>query len=408
MTAGLTAAHVGIGHVLALSRTDLAFRIAENEIDRIERIAAERRVPAAFLSYMAAYETLCQGLSRPVLEAVIDEEKAALRRPSAGDAPEIAEALYAVLPGEEGRLIPILPPMIGKAVILRVLGRLTGEGQCAAVSRAAQHARERVAATVVHLVQDYVQAGHSTPLAWLDDLIQKHAADHEALMNLSHYQSLDPDMDRGDGQKRRKACRKPLPANDQAAVLFLKPGKRTLCLEAGDIHLDGAAPRFLGLPDAFWDLRPNAAFAQLQAQCFGVIALVGRQYPGTFARTPRLASPQADGVQQREHLGPLIAIGGCCAIGQGHASRVGEAVNEDPLAFASTSHTLTAAFARGKTSHPRLRTATESSRVPRRSPGAGLASLRACHRFATAAATDGPHSWTPIGGHVGGRTSDSR
>jgi tetratricopeptide (TPR) repeat protein len=184
MMAGLTAAHVGIGHVLALARTDLAFRIAENEIDRIERIAAERRVPAAFLSHMAAYETLCQGLSRPVLEAVIDEEKAALRRPSAGDAPEIAEALYATLPGEEGRIIPVLPPMIGEAVVLRVLGRLTDEGQCAAVSRAAQHAREYVAATVVHLVQDYVQAGYSAPLAWLDDLIQKHATDHEALIEI--------------------------------------------------------------------------------------------------------------------------------------------------------------------------------------------------------------------------------
>jgi tetratricopeptide (TPR) repeat protein len=184
MMAGLTAAHVGIGHVLALARTDLAFRIAENEIDRIERIAAERRVPAAFLSHMAAYETLCQGLSRPVLEAVIDEEKAALRRPSAGDAPEIAEALYAALPGEEGRIIPVLPPMIGEAVVLRVLGRLTGEGQCAAVSRAAQQARECVAATVVHLVQDYVQAGYSAPLAWLDDLIQKHATDHEALIEI--------------------------------------------------------------------------------------------------------------------------------------------------------------------------------------------------------------------------------
>jgi hypothetical protein len=211
-------------------------------------------------------------------------------------------------------------------------------------------------------------------------------------MNLSHYQSVYPDMDCGNGQKRREACRKPFPADDQAAVLFLKPGKRPLRLEAGDCHLDRAATRFLGLPDAFGDLRPNAASAQLQAQCFGVIAPVGRQHPGTFARTPRLASPQADSVKQREHLGPLIAIGRCGTVGQGHASRIGEAVNEDPLAFASTSHALTAAFARGKTSRLRRRTATESSRVPRQGRGFGLASPRACHRCASAAATDGPHS----------------
>ena len=78
-------------------------------------------------------------------------------------------------------------------------------------------------------------------------------------------------MDRGDGQKRRKARGETLPADDQAAILLLKPGKRPLRLEARDLHLDGSAPRFLGLPDPFGDLRPDAAFAELLAQGFGII-----------------------------------------------------------------------------------------------------------------------------------------
>src|SRR5687768_9910268 len=113
-------------------------------------------------------------------------------------------------------------------------------------------------------------------------------------------------MDQSDGQERREACRQPLPADDHAAVLFLKPGKRPLGLEAGDIPLKGAAPRVLGLPDACWSLRPNAACAQLQAQRVGVRALVGRQHLGTLARPPWLASLEADSVQQREHLGSLM------------------------------------------------------------------------------------------------------
>ena len=78
-------------------------------------------------------------------------------------------------------------------------------------------------------------------------------------------------MDRGHGQKRRPACRKPLRADDQAAVLFLHPGQRTLRLEAGDLPLEGAAPRFLGLPDAFGDLRPDAAAAELLTEIFRIV-----------------------------------------------------------------------------------------------------------------------------------------
>ena len=43
-------------------------------------------------------------------------------------------------------------------------------------------------------------------------------------MNLSHDELLEPDMDCADGQKCRKAGREPLLADDQTAVLLLKPG----------------------------------------------------------------------------------------------------------------------------------------------------------------------------------------
>jgi hypothetical protein len=215
-------------------------------------------------------------------------------------------------------------------------------------------------------------------------------------------------MEHRDGQERREACRQPLPADDQAAVLFLKPGKRPLGLEAGDSQFAGAAPRVRGLPDALRSLRPHPACAPLQAQRFGVIALGCRPHLGTLARTPWLARLEADGVQQREHLGPLIAVGRCRTVGQGPARGVREAVDEAPLACTTAGDALTAAWARGQTSRRQRRTATESSRVPRPARGAALAWPQACHRCATAAATDGPHFWPPMGGHVGDRPSGSR
>lgn len=58
-------------------------------------------------------------------------------------------------------------------------------------------------------------------------------------MNLSHYQPSDLEMDGRHGPKHCEAGREPLPADDQTAVLLLKPGKRPLGLEAGMSRLSG-------------------------------------------------------------------------------------------------------------------------------------------------------------------------
>jgi hypothetical protein len=67
-------------------------------------------------------------------------------------------------------------------------------------------------------------------------------------------------------------------------------------------------------------------------------------------------------------------------------------MDEDTFAFPAIGDPLTAAFARGKTSHPRRHTAIESSRVPRRARVGALAWRPASHRLASAAATDARHS----------------
>ena len=184
MMAGLTAARAGFGHVLALARTDLAFTIADSELNRIKGIAGNSGVNADFLVHIAAYVTLCRGLGRTAIEEAIDEEKEALRRQSAGDPPDIADALNAALPGEGGTISPILPDMVGEAVILRVFNRLAREAQLEAVSRASRRARARVAATAIRIAQDYSLEGYQAPLDWADQMVQENASDLAGLAEI--------------------------------------------------------------------------------------------------------------------------------------------------------------------------------------------------------------------------------
>src|SRR5919108_6290419 len=73
-------------------------------------------------------------------------------------------------------------------------------------------------------------------------------------MNLSHYKSTDPDMDRGDRQKCLKACGNTFPPHDQTTILLLEPGKRPLGLEPRHDFFDRSPARFLGLPDPLGEL----------------------------------------------------------------------------------------------------------------------------------------------------------
>ena len=167
LMAGLIADRAGFGAVLALSGTDLGQRIAGHEIGRIEGLARSHRIPESFLAHLAAYITLCQGLPQAEVEALVEQEKDALRYPSAGDPPTIYEALAAALPGESGAVAPVLPDVIGEAVVLKALGGGTPEKALAAVARAARQATERVTASLIHLAQDY-GAVRPEPLAWFE------------------------------------------------------------------------------------------------------------------------------------------------------------------------------------------------------------------------------------------------
>jgi len=107
-------------------------------------------------------------------------------------------------------------------------------------------------------------------------------------LNLSHYESLDPNVYRSDRQKCLKACGKTLPSHHPASILLLEPGECPLGLEPRPHVFDGAPARFLGLPDALRERRSYTTLASLLPQRFGIIALIRRTHFETFAGRPRL------------------------------------------------------------------------------------------------------------------------
>ena len=129
-------------------------------------------------------------------------------------------------------------------------------------------------------------------------------------MNLSHYQPMDPNMDRGERQKRVEACRNALPPDHEAAIFLLEPGKCPLGLASRHPLFAWSPPVFLGLPHPLRDLCPNTTPPQLLPQRFGIIAFIRREDLEAFTRTAPFARADLDRIQPWHHLGALIPIGG--------------------------------------------------------------------------------------------------
>jgi hypothetical protein len=186
LMAGLVADRAGFGEVLALSGADLGVHIARRELGRVSSLAQTRQLPERFFAHLAAYITLCQGLPRIDVEDVVEEEAAALRYRLAGGAPEVYAALAAALPGEQGAVAPVLPDLIGEAVILEALGDGSADKASAAVSRAYRRAGERVTATLIHLAQDYGELDSKhirmEPRRWLERVAGERGVDLEWLV----------------------------------------------------------------------------------------------------------------------------------------------------------------------------------------------------------------------------------
>src|ERR1700746_1375140 len=96
---------------------------------------------------------------------------------------------------------------------------------------------------------------------------------------------MDPNVNRGESQECLETCGDALPADDQATVFLLKPGKGPLGLEPRDDLLDRPAPVFLGLPDALRDLCSDPSLPELLAQRLRIISFIRGDDVQPFAGT---------------------------------------------------------------------------------------------------------------------------
>jgi hypothetical protein len=117
-------------------------------------------------------------------------------------------------------------------------------------------------------------------------------------------------MNHSNGEKRIEARGQTFPADHQTAVLVLEPGKRPLGLVARDLLFDRPSSRLAAFPDAFGDLGANPASAEAPSEVFGIIALIRCQHLEAFARSALFPCADVQGIQQRDHLGPLVPVGG--------------------------------------------------------------------------------------------------
>jgi tetratricopeptide (TPR) repeat protein len=164
MMAGLTALQNGLVEALSLGRRDLAFRLADRELDRVERYG--NGAAPGLMRHMTAFVTVSGVLSRDELKLASRQESEAIGRHHPEGWAVLADRVSEALGGDGAK--PIEPDVIGEALLLRVWG-----GAADAVLRAAKTRGQQVAAAVVRTAQDFSSgdAPNPEPLQWLDALI---------------------------------------------------------------------------------------------------------------------------------------------------------------------------------------------------------------------------------------------
>jgi hypothetical protein len=83
------------------------------------------------------------------------------------------------------------------------------------------------------------------------------------------------------------------------------------------------------------------------------LTCIGRDALEAFTRAALLTGTDLDHLKPWEHMCPLVPIGRCGSVHQGHPMPLGEAVDQDALAFPHVGDALAATLARGKKLCPR-------------------------------------------------------
>ncbi|WP_321917451.1 MULTISPECIES: tetratricopeptide repeat protein [Paraburkholderia] len=179
MMAALAMVKLGHTKALSLNRVDLADELAGREADRLKELARSRSLDPALVQHLAACVTLAQGVAREDFEGFAANEKIAIHRPGGGDAAELADVLEEALPRANG-IAPILPDLIGGALVLRILRR---DARGATVLRCHAAFGRPVIESVIRCAQDFAESSRA-PLQWLHRIVDELSENETELASL--------------------------------------------------------------------------------------------------------------------------------------------------------------------------------------------------------------------------------
>jgi hypothetical protein len=182
--AGMVAVTSGAPTALALSRIDLAQRVADSERNRLIRVATSARVDCDLVLHLAACVTLQGGCELAAAETLVEQERRAVRDEYSVRNGQLVRLLHDALTPAAGLGVDaVRPDLIGEAFLVREVCRRQygpdgscsdqrpAEHQAAIVTRAFQQAGRRVVETVIRTAQDLAEGNAAHPaVAWLDHL----------------------------------------------------------------------------------------------------------------------------------------------------------------------------------------------------------------------------------------------
>ena len=187
MMAAATAAREGLENALAMSANDLAFGLAERELERVQRIMVGRGAAVGMkplIRHLTAVATLQQGLTSQAALEAIDREATELGYTLPIGPAIIRDGLAEALPDAAGGVSAVRPDLIGEALLLSVWKR--NDVALPAIARAHEIEPVRTMETVIRTCQDYAIHGHRQALDWLAQVQAERAEDIGALIELAN------------------------------------------------------------------------------------------------------------------------------------------------------------------------------------------------------------------------------
>ena len=178
MMAAIVSFQGKITDVLTFSRTDLAYKVADLEINRLKKFATDDDDAHTLFLHISAIAVMMGGLSQPAALKIADQESQALVLDYPGGIGKLVNDLHTALPAPDHGIAPIIPDIVAEAFVLRILSNEPHNQQQETMLRIIQYSKGSSAIPIlIRMIQDFCSNGCEIPLLWLEVFIQYSADD---------------------------------------------------------------------------------------------------------------------------------------------------------------------------------------------------------------------------------------